>query len=222
MRFLCLHGIGSNSRILQQQTAAIRYELGNRHSYDFVEGTLPWTPDPTLKANMLGDEKTFSYCDPADAESCLQTIDLLEKYVAAEGPYDGVIGFSLGANIAISWMIERQRQHQHQPTQNGTTAGLPFKVGIFFSNAFPLYDMDALQEGRIDHSSTVPDGSLDLPTAHIWGVRDGGYEHAQIASRACKAEKRSVYVHGRAHEISSAPDDLIGMVKVVNRALALV
>lgn len=169
---------------------------------------------------MLGDEKTFSYCDPADAKSCLQTIDLLERYVAAEGPYDGVIGFSLGANIAISWMIERQRQRQRQTAQNGTGDDLPFKVGIFFSNTFPLYDMDALQEGRIDHSgAAVPDGSLDLPTAHIWGVRDGGYEHAQIASRTCKAEKRSVYVHGRAHEISSSPGDLIGMVKVVNRAI---
>lgn len=158
---------------------------------------------------MLGDEKTFSYCDPADAKSCLQTIDLLDKYVAAEGPYDGVIGFSLGANVAISWMIERQNSN----------TGLPFKVGVFFSNTFPLYDMDALQEGRIDHSGTVADGCLDLPTAHIWGVRDGGSEHAQIASRTCKAGGRSVYVHGKAHEISSSPEDLIGMVKVVNRAI---
>lgn len=158
---------------------------------------------------MLGDEKTFSYCDPADAKSCLQTIDLLDKYVAAEGPYDGVIGFSLGANVAISWMIERQNSN----------TGLPFKVGVFFSNTFPLYDMGALQEGRIDHSGTVADGCLDLPTAHIWGVRDGGSEYAQIASRTCKAGGRSVYVHGKAHEISSSPEDLIGMVKVVNRAI---
>ncbi|KAL4778559.1 serine hydrolase FSH [Aspergillus varians] len=214
MRFLCLHGIGSNSRILQQQTAAIRYELGNRHTYDFVEGTLPWEPDPTLRANMLGDEKTFSYCDPEDADSCLQVIELLERYVAAEAPYDGVIGFSLGANIAVSWMIQRQGQGQ---------GDLPFKVGIFFSNTFPLYDMEALQKGRVDYNSDqVADGYLDLSTAHIWGARDSGQEHAQIASRVCKEGKRSVYVHSGAHEITASPHDLINMVKVINRAIGQV
>ncbi|KAL4937318.1 hypothetical protein BDV06DRAFT_203195 [Aspergillus oleicola] len=203
-----LHGIGANSRILQQQTAALRYELGNRHTYDFVEGTVPWEPDPKLKTSMLGDEKTFSYCDPASAQSCLAVISLLEGYVATEGPYDGVIGFSLGANIALSWMLQRQRDGKH----------LPFKVGIFFSNAFPLYDMEALQQGRMEYAREVA-GRLDLPTAHIWGARDAGLEHALVSSRACQEAGRSVYVHGKGHEISTASDDLISMVKVVNRAI---
>ncbi|KAL4934291.1 serine hydrolase FSH [Aspergillus undulatus] len=225
MRFLCLHGIGSNSRILQQQTAAIRYELGNRHTYEFVEGTIPWEADPELKATMLGDEQTFSYCDPASAESCLAVIDLLERYVAVEGPYDGVLGFSLGANIAMSWMIQRQGENQ----------ALPFKVGIFFSNSFPLYDMAALQQGRVEHANAVANSflntdsvsvreslRLDLPTAHIWGARDAGWEHAQSASRVCKEARRLVYVHGKGHEISTASEDLISMVKAINRAIGLV
>ncbi|KAL4970543.1 serine hydrolase FSH [Aspergillus stella-maris] len=208
MRFLCLHGIGSNSRILQQQTAALRYELGTQHTYDFVEGTVPWEPDPELKANMLGDENTFSYCDPASAQSCLAVISLFEEYIATEGPYDGVIGFSLGANVALSWMLQRQRDGKH----------LPFRVGIFFANAFPLYDIEALQQGRVEYAREIPE-MLHLPTAHIWGARDAGSEYALVSSRACKDAGRSVYVHGKGHEISTASDDLINMVKVVNRAI---
>ncbi|KAL2810108.1 serine hydrolase FSH [Aspergillus granulosus] len=209
MRFLCLHGIGSNSRILQQQTAALRYELGNQHSYDFVEGTIPWDPDPVLKDDMLGDENTFTYLDPTSVESCLQAAQLFEQYVAAEGPYDGVIGFSLGANVALSWMIKCQRSGEP----------LPFKVGIFFSCAFPLRDVDALQQGRLASLVNVPGEYLDLPTAHIWGASDVGQEYAQYAYQACEASKRSVYVHSEGHEISAAPNDLITMVKAVNRAI---
>ncbi|KAL4909665.1 hypothetical protein BDW74DRAFT_173160 [Aspergillus multicolor] len=209
MRFLCLHGIGSNSRILQQQTAAIRYELGSGHTYDFVEGTIPWDADPKLKGTMLDGEKTFTYLDPTSAESCLRATELLEQYVAAEGPYDGVIGFSLGSILALSWMIQRQQEKE--------TA--PFKVAIFFSSIFPLRDMDALRQGRVVTLESIPEECLDLPTAHIWGANDEGQEHAQNTHRACKAETRSVYVHGKGHEISTAPDDLISMVKVINRAI---
>ncbi|RDW89981.1 uncharacterized protein DSM5745_01756 [Aspergillus mulundensis] len=211
MRFLCLHGIGSNSRILQQQTAAIRYELGSAHTYDFVEGTIPWDADPKLKGTMLDGEKTFTYLEPSSAESCLRATELLEQYVAAEGPYDGVIGFSLGSILALSWMIQQRQEKGIE--------GSPFKVAIFFSSIFPLRDMDALRQGRVVTLASIPEECLDLPTAHIWGAEDEGQEHAENTYRACKASTRSVYVHGRGHEISTAPDDLISMVKVINRAI---
>lgn len=41
MRFLCCHGRGTNSLILETQLAALRHELGDGHIYDFVEGTVP-------------------------------------------------------------------------------------------------------------------------------------------------------------------------------------
>ncbi|KAL4914901.1 serine hydrolase FSH [Aspergillus aurantiobrunneus] len=209
MRFLCLHGIGTNARILQQQTAAIRYDLGPRHTYDFVEGTLAWAPDPNLET-MLGDEKTFSYCDPADAASWLKALELLEQYVAAEGPYDGVLGFSLGANIAMLWMIHRQQHRPHEP--------LPSRVGVFFSNTFGLIDLDALRQGQVRYAEKLSE-CLDLPTAHVWGAKDGGGEDARVTSQVYKAGTRSTYVHGKAHEISTAGEDVMGMVKAINRAI---
>jgi hypothetical protein len=33
-----------NSKL--SQPAAIRYELGDHHTYDFVEGNVPWAVDP--------------------------------------------------------------------------------------------------------------------------------------------------------------------------------
>ncbi|CAH0059093.1 unnamed protein product [Clonostachys solani] len=46
MRFLCLHGMGTNSRIFEAQTAAIRYGLGSLHTYEYVDGALPTAMAP--------------------------------------------------------------------------------------------------------------------------------------------------------------------------------
>ena len=38
MHFLCLHGRGTNGRIFEAQTAAIRQAVGSGHTYEFIDG----------------------------------------------------------------------------------------------------------------------------------------------------------------------------------------
>ncbi|KAK1142914.1 hypothetical protein N8T08_007155 [Aspergillus melleus] len=203
MRFCCLHGTGSNSRLLQQQIAAVRYELGDRHTYDFVEGCLPCEAHPALKDNLSPDEKAFSYSDPMSAASWMQAVEGLDEYVANEGPFDGVIGFSAGASLAILWLLWRQQKRD-----------IPVKMGVFFSNAHGPNQLKAL---GIPFSIE----NLNLPTAHIWGSCDDG--EGQITAKCgwglCKADRRSMYIHGKGHEIPTAPDETIGMVKAIDRAI---
>jgi len=40
-KVLCLHGQGSNSRVFEATTAALRKELGDKFEWHFVEGTIP-------------------------------------------------------------------------------------------------------------------------------------------------------------------------------------
>lgn len=167
--------------------------------------------DQALKDYVLGDEKTFAYCDPTSPESCLQLAEVLNRYVTAEGPYDGIIGFSFGACIAISWMLYLRQE-------GGGKAKLPFKVGIFFSNALPLSDLNALRQGQIKHLIKPPE-CLDLPSAHIWGAKDAGHENARFACETCSASTRAVYIHDKGHGIPTSVDDTVSMVKTINRAI---
>ena len=48
MRFLCLHGMGTNSRIFEAQTAAIRYLLGSEHTFEFIDGAVPTAMAPSM------------------------------------------------------------------------------------------------------------------------------------------------------------------------------
>ncbi|PYH81786.1 hypothetical protein BO82DRAFT_402011 [Aspergillus uvarum CBS 121591] len=210
MRFLCLHGQGSNARIFQQQTAALRYELGDDHSYDFVNGAVPWKTDRDLDQLAMGEEQTFAHCDPEEPESCLQALENLEQYIAAEGPYDGIMGFSQGTNVALSWLLKLQQEART----------LPFKFGVFFSNPWALYDYQELLGGRIvplRHDAYV--GLLDLPTTHIWGSADKDAKASEAITAACVEAKRSVWIHDKGHEIPVNTDTVIAMAKMINRAL---
>jgi predicted esterase len=92
-------------------------------------------------------------------------ISQLEAYLAVEGPFDGVIGYSQGASLAATYLI---RFSQLPPS-----APLPFKCAIFFSGGRP-FDPRALGKGNlvlIDPEQQVTP-LLSLPTASIWGRND--------------------------------------------------
>ncbi|KAB8271194.1 serine hydrolase FSH [Aspergillus minisclerotigenes] len=216
MRFLCLHGIGNNSQasnMFEQQTAAIRYELGTQHTYDFVEGALPW--ESSIKNVTKTDESTFTFCDPEQPQSCRQAARDIEGYVKEEGPFDGIIGFSMGATMALSWLV-----NWYQTKQANGSDDAPFKVAVFFSNARQPYDHDALAMDRIAYLDSAQMGKvIDMPTAHIWGSADPQAEEAQRAVNFCDSERRSIFVHGKGHEIPSSVEDTVSIAKVINRAI---
>ncbi|OGM50471.1 hypothetical protein ABOM_001024 [Aspergillus bombycis] len=219
MRFLCLHGIGSNSQAsttFEQQTAAIRYELGNQHTYDFVEGGVPW--ESSIPQATETDEATFTFCDPKEPQSCQQAARDLDRYIKEEGPFDGIIGFSLGATIALSWLV-----NWDQTKQGVRSHGAPFKVAVFFSSASQPYDLDALARDHIAYLNPAQMSRvLDMPTAHIWGSADPHAADARRAVEFCDPQKRSVFVHANGHEIPDSVENTVSIAKVINRAICQV
>lgn len=164
----------------------------------------------------MGEEETYAICDPKSASSCVKAMEDFERYIATEGPYDGIMAFSQGTSITLGWMIHKQRE-----AQGGSTHQIPFKVGVFFSNPWGVYDGNALAEDRLDFLDPKDfEGLLDLPTAHIWGSADKDHAMAQAISTSCVADKRSVFVHERGHEIPAKSDTVILMARAINRAMA--
>jgi hypothetical protein len=165
---------------------------------------------------VMGEEQTFAICDPNSALSCIEAMNNLDRYIETEGPYDGIMAFSQGASIALGWMIQRQRR-----AKGGKPQQIPFKIGIFFSNPWGVYDGNALAEDHLVYLDPGNfEGLLDLPTAHIWGSADKAHTIAQAVSTFCVANKRSVFVHERGHEIPANTDNVILMAKTINRAMA--
>ncbi|GMG02951.1 unnamed protein product [Aspergillus oryzae] len=139
----------------------------------------------------------------------------IEGYINEEGPFDGIIGFSLGATMALSWLV-----NWYQTKQANGSEVAPFRVAVFFSNARQPFDHDALAMDRIAYLDSVQMGKvIDIPTAHIWGSADPQAEEAQRAVNFCDSERRSIFVHEKGHEIPSSVEDTVSIAKVINRAI---
>ncbi|KNG83685.1 hypothetical protein ANOM_007670 [Aspergillus nomiae NRRL 13137] len=205
-----------HSDIFEQQTAAIRYELGNQHTYDFVEGVVPW--ESSIQQVAETNEATFAFCDPQQPQSCRQAVIDFERYIKEEGPFDGIIGFSVGATMALSCLLDWDQ------TKQGVRSHVtPFKVAVFFSNASQPYDLDALASDHIAYLNSAQIGRvLNMPTAHIWGSADPQAADARRAVEFCDPEKRSVFVHASGHEIPDSVENAVSIAKVINRAISQV
>ncbi|PWY75104.1 major facilitator superfamily transporter [Aspergillus heteromorphus CBS 117.55] len=163
MRILC-RGIDLD-QVFEIQTAAIRYELGDNHVYDFVEGTVPARIYPGVELISWKDEPMYAYFDDQDPDTGLAAYRHLEQHLCDEGPYDGVIAFSQAGTMILTYLIHLAKRDPR--------AEMPFRFAIILSITHPPLDYEALQEGRVECIDLQKAaGIIPIPSAHIWGSRD--------------------------------------------------
>lgn len=163
------------------------------------------------------DEESLQYVDYNSTESCLKGLRDLEQLVDEEGPFDGVMSFSLGATLAASLMVHKllkdPRKERLQPT---------FRCAIFFCGGIPEVISPDDHAERRALSFEVDGEVIDVPTAHIWGANDHLYPtFGVVLSQLCKEDKRSVFVHEGGHEIPGPkdPDALQKAIRVIKRTI---
>lgn len=141
-------------------------------------------------------------------------LDQLSNFIALEGPYDGVIGYSHGGALAATYLIRHSRLYPGSP--------LPFKCAIFLSGGIPM-DPDALEKDEVKPLHVARDGTLlTLPTANIWGRNDQLWPGtSEILCGLCDEGTRSVFVHDEGHDVPSAraKDAVLGAVMSIRRTV---
>ncbi|KAF2464425.1 uncharacterized protein BDR25DRAFT_242558 [Lindgomyces ingoldianus] len=220
MKFLCLHGTGTNSQVFEIQTAALRHELNGSHTYEFVEGTIPAEIAPEILSIFPANGGYYNYFSPSDASVCLQSLMLFKAYVEKEGPFDIVLGFSGGCAAVMTLLL-----YYHQ-----NNLKIPFRGAVFFSAGLPA-SPSALTSGSVDLLTRLPEGKeIAIPSAHFWGaeeiwpVGEGEVGWSESVSRMFKAEgvgMREEWVHGGGHEVPGARmrGDLVMCVKGIRRVI---
>ena len=122
--------------------------------------------------------------DAGSSRAC----DFLQDYVEQhdDAPFDGVLGFSEGASVAASLILRQSRRKQT----------IPFKFAVFIC-AIPPYRSDRDDIMLADET----DERLDIPTAHIVGSKDAGYQGSKALYNLCHQPSASIFDHVGAHEI---------------------
>ncbi|KAI1276893.1 serine hydrolase FSH [Xylaria sp. FL0933] len=210
MRFLCLHGRGTNAKIFQIQTARIRQALGRDHQFIFANGNVPTPPDAGATAIS---EDFYGYVGETGSEHKSLYYDLLDL-VNSQGPFDGLMGFSEGGAVA-AWMLIENAKY---PLIFG-----PLRCAIFFSAAVP-FDPDIIRTGIIKPVDPAVEGEvIKVPTAHVWSDKnDVNSEKARSLANLCDARGRETFVHSMGHNVPGSKHDsevLAATLRIVERTI---
>lgn len=109
-----------------------------------------------------------------------------DEYLAAEGPFDAILGFSAGAVLAALCMAVKALRGEE----------IPVKCAIFIASA--NCDIEKTYLGLDQGTGPI---NIPIPTAHIWGANDttaptGGRD----VSLLFDASLRAAFVHDGGHE----------------------
>ena len=170
-----------------------------------------------IRGFFSSDESYFEYFEPNNASSCLRAVNDLDAFVAAEGPFDGVIAYSQGVSVAATLMLQKLRQNPRRETLDPI-----FKCAIFLGASVPCDPLE-LEHGRVREMSFEADGEvINVPTTHVWGEHDPSTYPARLA-QLCNNQQRSVYVHRGGHEIpgSQSKEAVMESVRVMKRAISM-
>ncbi|KAJ5113759.1 hypothetical protein N7456_002293 [Penicillium angulare] len=210
MHFLCLHGVGTNARILELQTVALRYGLGPGHTYDFVEGAVEHPMEPHI-SNLVSPGDTFhAYFEPASGHSMLRALQDLENLIEeADPPYDAVLGFSHGSTLVATMLLKPNRVY------------LPFKLAVFFSAGMAA-DHEALKDDHVKILHPKPGQKITIPTAHVYAANDEvSPGQGKLLEELCDSRSTYVSFHQLGHQIPGTGDkkDLAAALGAVRRAI---
>ncbi|KAH6721042.1 serine hydrolase-domain-containing protein [Leptodontidium sp. MPI-SDFR-AT-0119] len=118
MKILCLHGILSSGALFEFQTGAFRKLLGEDHEYIFIDGEI----EVKDQSDSAAQFRWTRNAGPSEIQSAHEYI---RAVIEEDGPFQGVIGFSDGAAMAASIILQHETNKLDQPP--------PFKFAILFS-----------------------------------------------------------------------------------------
>ncbi|KOS22232.1 UPF0483 protein [Escovopsis weberi] len=112
MRFLCLHGRGTNAAIFKDQTAKICDAIGQDNDFVYIDGHVAADVVPgigSITASRESDRFAFVPLG-ADPHVYRAFFAELRDFIEFQGPFDGLMGFSEGASIAMTMLAEDARR----------------------------------------------------------------------------------------------------------------
>lgn len=184
MRFLCLHGRGTNSDIFEAQLGRcqkreetredrrrghrsttdysnpgpLTSRLAQAHEFDFIDGEIECKAAPGV--DSFYPPPYLCYHARHETPYIQSAHEYINTVIEEDGPYDGIIGFSQGAALAASILLARQIEQPYTPP--------PFRIAIFICSALPYSPSPVI---GLDISREFP--AIEAKMAAFLGISDG-------------------------------------------------
>lgn len=189
-------------------TASLRYHMGSptTFEFDFVDGAHPWPAHPSIY-EVFGPQQTYlSYFD-GSALGAIAAVDDLATYLIDNGPFDAVVGFSMGGALAATLLLRPQNPAMDKA--DWISARAMVRSAVFLCGTLPV-DVMELWRGRmawISPQDIGPGGKLyhiEVPSVHAWSPEDVEIpEESKALTRMCDASKVVEILHSEGHGVPS-------------------
>lgn len=141
--------------------------------------------------------------------SVLEAFDHTKRFIAEEGPFDAVIGFSQGAALAASLLIHQSKTYPAEPSL--------FRAAVFICGAAPW------ESSGLEHIAPQPDVyPITIPTANIVGKADTLFPEGVKLFKLCEPAKATFYDHGSKHMVPFDVKNTEEMARVIKETVAKV
>ncbi|KAJ5372915.1 Serine hydrolase FSH [Penicillium concentricum] len=208
MRFLCLHGGGTNGEIFEIQTGGLRQALEKSgHRFKFMNGKMDAKVEEELEGIVDGPFYNHYNRGSSPGSSIHEAFDHTKNFIAKEGPFDAVIGFSQGAALAASLLIHQSKNYPAEPSL--------FRAAVFICGAAP-WDSTGLQH-ILPQPNTYP---ISIPTANIVGKADALFPEGIRLFELCEPAKATFYDHGSKHMVPFDMKNTEEMVRIIEETVA--
>ncbi len=117
-------------------------------------------------------------------------LEYLRDIIAENGPFDGILGYSEGASVAATYVLDEQKRFLE--------SGLPrtIKCAVFITG-WPACDPGDSKMLLADEYEDV----IDIPTFHVLGSKDPFCKGSEALFNICDPDSRFLYDHGKGHII---------------------
>lgn len=248
-RILCLHGGGVNAAIFEAQSRSLIKHL--QHSFRLVWADAPFFCDPHHDViDVYGSYAPFRRWlrwlpehAEIDDESCIEEMGYAIRTAmegddrkGGTGEWVGLMGFSQGAKLAGSILLEQQAREnkarkEGRNVDNGFTEipNLHWRFGILLAGRAPLSNLNPnvltspasvgagdLSEGFQFCKEVDADTILRMPTLHVHGMADPGLNlHRRLLQDYCSQDSTTLIEWEGAHRIPLKSKDVDRVVGAI-------
>ncbi|KAJ2850135.1 Ovarian cancer-associated protein 2 [Coemansia brasiliensis] len=204
-KILCLHGFGENAELFKIRSRNFRAVVGDNAELVYLDGpidigrlhmTTGDLTDPDLSNGFtnLGwwwMRRGWSY----EARGIGKTLDLISKVLEEQGPFDGILGFSQGAALAVIISELLAQKDLQGPLSLGNTTHPPIKF-LVLAGAFQI---------EVPEYEYLYRETLSVPSLHIMGTYDTVVEPERSIKVQGYFDKPQVFEFVGGHFIPQSP-----------------
>ncbi|KAB8214491.1 serine hydrolase FSH [Aspergillus novoparasiticus] len=178
-------------------------DVTEEQEYNMVAGDM-FTVDPDVVARV-GD-----LFQGVSTDRVQKSLDTIFQAIREDGEISGILGFSEGAAMAASVLLEEQRLQ-------GTGHYNPrIKFAILFSGSIPM----KIVGDRVQYAGIVEDAPIPIPTLHVLSPTDLFQRLSAYLFRSCDFDKAEIFVHSTGHLVPRETESLEELKQSILRLVA--